>query len=327
MANNFLTGAANALSQGLEQSNMSKLQLSMLSKRIEMEQQAKQSELTFEHGLNTIAPEKLGALAKIAGAKQEDVDNLKNVFGDSGVPSTLAGGLLQSLGAGNRIPALMPFKTGVDQFGNEQYSTFNKKTGQMGPQSSGSLSPSAAHEISTAVTGYGTLHNTLENIRGRVSQFINAPDAAHIPAQMLNLKLNQFVPQGPAGDQIKAYFADLPATSLRIDKALVGSSRFAESIVNNTQHGMPGLDDTVGSAMAKLDNYDALGKASADATYNFHQIPKDKRNYALPSSSNETAEHFTNGFKAGHQAATQDAKSAYIQSLSSQFGQQPKGSK
>lgn len=263
-----------------QQREKNKLALAMQSRAIEaqLQQQQAMQMAQFNQQLNQVDPQKLGALAQLAGASPEAAQGLQNI---GPIPSNLATSALGALGAGNRIPQ-MGFEKATDSQGNQTLIPVNRKTGQVGQGQTIGLTGSASHAIASAGAAYGTMHNTLENVRSRMSQFLGAQDATQLPAQVLGLKLNQVLQNNP---EAKAYFDDLPALSLRIDKELTGSSRNASNIVEGTQHGLPQMTDTVATAMKKLDNYDMLGKAAANATYDAYSVPQEQRNFGQPAQA------------------------------------------
>lgn len=274
-----------------------KLQLALESARIEAEMRARQAAQQIPQGEFNQISGGLGGLTQGLLGPNAQVPNFSGVTSVAGQQAALGG--LKELAAGAARSPGLQFLPSRDENGNMSFTPVNKRTGQVGNPLAGGRTAQAADKIANAKSAFENARLDLDSVRQRISNFLGAKSAADLPAQVANLKLNQILQNNPVA---KAYFDDLPALSLRLDKQLTGSSRFAKEIVDATAHGLPNMTDTAMTAMAKLDNYEGMFHHAKMATYKAYSLPPDPEDNRQTSNApvvSPAAKQYLQGLNLG----------------------------
>lgn len=279
--------------EDIAQRRKNKFALQLKSQAIEDEFLAKKREMELAQNLKVQSPAQFALGANMLQGKQ-DVD--PSLITDPNTQAMVGAGLKPLLGIKAKPAAgeTLKYLPSEDEFGNKYYVPVGTKSGKT-PLGMSNIdagkAPAAQGRIAEARAKYDSAHAQLQDIRDTVKKYWGADNFMELPAQYANQTINQLVQDKP---ELKAFFDDMQARSLRIDKELTGTSRFAKEIVEATSHGLPQMTDTLSTALHKVDNYDNMFlrvKQATNKAYNLKdEEGKPKSTSGLPSAADVKAE-------------------------------------
>src|SRR5258708_7484150 len=102
----FEEGLAGSLAKGQEQRQQGMLEMAMLSKRIEMESQARQAEMKQAHGYNMVTGPQATSVLSTLGVSPDKLGTLADAFPE-GLPSNILSSTESALGMQARTNAML----------------------------------------------------------------------------------------------------------------------------------------------------------------------------------------------------------------------------
>lgn len=251
----FGQGFAESLSGGLQnQENMRQrgmLELMMLSKRIEMEQQARQSEMAYAHKLNTLPQGGLAESLKVLGVPEDKAQALEDMFPE-GAPQELLKDLGGPLGVQARANSYLnkPQKyTTKPDANNVIIDGFKDPiTNEWVGQPQQILEPTAHHELEKIDVGVQNSMNMIGGILNRAKSVLtNAP--VGVPIQKLNAYWQSH--GMPTNPDLKAFQDSLGALSAQYIKDTTGMAPRSQQLMELDMNAFPNTSDDVQSAINK----------------------------------------------------------------------------
>lgn len=269
----------------LDQENKNKLELAMLSKRIEMEQKALQGQAMFQNQLNTLTPEETQGLNK-------QTTNIFNSLQNNTAPQIDFSGLgrPQALGPASKLVDIAAqglakgttgdIRTVTNPDGSTSLFRVNKKGQPVAVKIEGAngVTTDTAKKTTEARAGYYEASDILNDIRKTLLPHL-ALTAAHLPQQYATLTLNQLAQYNP---DVKAYFDSMPATTQRLGFALthaIGADR-SPAFLEKQAKELPQMSDTLPTAEAKLKRMNGMFRNMVTSEFKARNIP-------LPSDVSE----------------------------------------
>jgi hypothetical protein len=298
----FIEGVASTLGGGLERRAQGMLELSMLSKKIEMEQQARQSEMAQQHQYSLISGQQGSSVLGALGVSPEKTGPLAEAFPE-GMPEGVLRDVTQTLGMQYRAESMMNrpqhFATKPDANNLITNGFVSPMTGTWLGQPQTTLDPKALDEIQKIDNQVGNAKNMIQGINQRAQNVLaNAP--AGVPLQRLNA---YWQAHGmPTNPDLKAFTDSLGSLSAQYIKDTTGMAPRSLQLMELDMGAFPNATDDGPSALQKTQilNQTMSNKAqTAHMTYdptNYLQSPLHPKSQqpeqAMPSSGGYTATDF-----------------------------------
>lgn len=258
----FLTGLAanNPLKPLVDEQqarNKQKLELAMLSRKLELEQQAKQIPTNQ-------AMASFGAL----GARPEQVSQFGQFQSiNPDVFTQTATGIRQVQAATNKPQR--PVIRHVNVNGDIVREVSSPLTGEVTSRETLGINPGRAKAASDALAAYNASAAILDRVREQLPRVLPAQNLPQLIAQYGNIKINQFTQTNP---EQKAFIDFLSSAVVPLNRAL-GDNRISDIDRANLRDALPKETDTFATAIQKLDNFDALFEATKEGALKAYTKP------------------------------------------------------
>lgn len=231
-----------------EEQRKSKLEMQMMSQRIEMEHAARQKEDAVQQALKSIPPDQFQAvmnqsqkfkLAMASGTPPEPLDT-------TGITHPAAQQLLEGMithndNAGNTTRV-------IDQDGRQVLLTTAQNGKELRRTDLG-LTKNSQKMIQQASAQYNEADGLLKAIEMGASSFIKATDPVQRAQQYASMKMNELTQSNP---EAAAYMANAINHAIRIEKLISGSARITEIQREEAKNSIPTMADTVQVMDAKI---------------------------------------------------------------------------
>lgn len=272
----------NFIMPGMQAREQSKLALQMLNARIDKEQQAKQGEMTFASGLQTVPQDEMqniqSQIGNVLTAAQQhkpiptlDSSGIKTAQGQQMYLKQF-GDVTQALAQQARMDKPVVHMTTDPITGKQTYVGVDPFSGHQTWEAEGGTGASTAKAIQGARSTYFKIANTADTLENRITQLANSQGPLQAALQAGSLTLGQLASSDPAS---KALMDQLPFMGMSLDKTMLGGLPRAQKMQASGAEYQFTPNDTVqprgaqhpGSFNLKMNNMRQFGYDGAKATY------------------------------------------------------------